>query len=155
MDTEWLKSILPPAAILGAAAVAWLTRRAERLRDSYAEWATAVFQAVAIRRKREPQAVMGMDSHVPNPQWIDWNKAWRESSASLRSSRALLYTREPSSKLRAIVDGLSSFPSETDLSAREAEVEQLIAAVSTGTWLILGMRSIEMGDLNLDANRPK
>ena len=142
MDWEWLKLLPAPLAILGAATLAWLTRRAERLKDSYADWAAAVFGLVSIQNELEPNASFG-GTHTPNPEWVEWNRASRSSLAALRAARAVLHTREPSTKLRERVDELSVFRNGTNLEARVKDVQGLLAEISKESWLVLSMRHID------------
>jgi len=142
-----LLPLAPPTAILAAATFAWLTRRAERLKDAYAEWATAVFRALAAYDREAPPASMSMDQMIPNPQWTAWSKEKQDAVTALLSTRAVLQTREPSDEMRARVYKLSALsfrgPSKTNLPSRMTAVDNLIAQISKESWLILSWRDID------------
>jgi hypothetical protein len=142
---EWLKPFLSLVPVALGVWLAWIIRRAERLKDSYAEWAGALHHHVRRLHSQEPHYLFGERGPV-NPQWIEWNKDLEGSTTALRAKVAVLLTREPDPALRKFIQKVSV------VSKRPAEewekqlecADDLLQQMAASSWLILRTRKIKI-----------
>jgi hypothetical protein len=87
-------------AVILAAAVAWAIRRAERLKDAWADWGAPVYNYSRHIGDLEPPATMSVGQYTPNPLWSEWHKMRHDAIARLMAAHVALLVKERDRMLR-------------------------------------------------------